>query len=292
MRSQWILYHSHDFIILLPVKHHFIRYQILKFHLEGKYIDVIQLELQAWYVRSNFTCSHSAVVPTKSRKPYGMFAVVFEWSLFRLDQMFSDAFSHEHQLIKADPKHSLYLACALMVRGNVQVSDIRRNIERYVFKTVTDITSNQTIDWLFCCNCHNIQMLFVHVFHGPTFPHKYCRLKPSLHFIHWNQEGWKTGLCSVPPVGHPYSLLTLANNTCVRHSFTDLRDRFNKLYKRKVSEYLNFKQKIHNLKHSVIELRRLVSNSSFQIKVYWLQRKRFVSSRSTIVFLTIHVQKS
>ena len=61
------------------------------------------------------------------------------------------------------------------------------------------------------------------------------RLKPSLNFIHWNQEGWKTGLCSVPPVGHPYSLLTLANNTCVRHSFTDLRDRFSKLFKRKVT---------------------------------------------------------
>lgn len=50
----------------------------------------------------------------------------------RLDQMFSDAFSRDHQLIKADPKHSLYLACALMVRGNVEISDVRRNIERWV----------------------------------------------------------------------------------------------------------------------------------------------------------------
>lgn len=50
----------------------------------------------------------------------------------RLDQMFTDAFSPDHQLIKADPKRSLYLACALMVRGNVEVSDIRRNIERQV----------------------------------------------------------------------------------------------------------------------------------------------------------------
>lgn len=106
----------------------------------------------------------------------------------RLDQMFTDAFSKDHQLIKADPKHSLYLACALMLRGNVEISDIRRNIER---------------------------------------------LKPTLHFIHWNQEGWKTGLCSVPPVGHPYSLLALANNTCIRHTFQDLKDRFMKLYKRK-----------------------------------------------------------
>ncbi|KAK7486011.1 hypothetical protein BaRGS_00022763 [Batillaria attramentaria] len=106
----------------------------------------------------------------------------------RLDQMFSDAFSRDNQLIRADPKHSLYLACALMVRGSVELSDIRRNIDR---------------------------------------------LKQQLHFIHWNTEGWKTGLCSVAPVGQPYSLLTLANNTCVSNSFTDLRQRFTRLYKRK-----------------------------------------------------------
>ncbi|MEE6476056.1 hypothetical protein FKM82_010956 [Ascaphus truei] len=106
----------------------------------------------------------------------------------RLDQMFSDAFSKDHQLIRADPKHSLYLACALMVRGNVQMSDLRRNIER---------------------------------------------LKPSLQFVSWNQEGWKTSLCSVPPVGHSHSLLALANNTCVKPTFIELRDRFNKIYKKK-----------------------------------------------------------
>ena len=65
-----------------------------------------------------------------------------------------------------------------------------------------------------------------------TFP----RLKPHLKFIHWNTEGWKTGLCSVPPVGQPYSLLTLANNTCIHNNFTDLKNRFVKLYKRKVSK--------------------------------------------------------
>ncbi|XP_039108149.1 tubulin epsilon chain isoform X2 [Hyaena hyaena] len=109
-------------------------------------------------------------------------------NLTRLDQMFSDAFSKDHQLIRADPKHSLYLACALMVRGNVQVSDLRRNIER---------------------------------------------LKPSLQFISWNQEGWKTSLCSVPPVGHSHSLLALSNNTCVKPTFMELRERFMRLYKKK-----------------------------------------------------------
>ncbi|XP_048348499.1 tubulin epsilon chain isoform X1 [Sphaerodactylus townsendi] len=106
----------------------------------------------------------------------------------RLDQMFSDAFSKDHQLIRADPKHCLYLACALLVRGNVHVSDLRRNIER---------------------------------------------LKPSLNFVSWNQEGWKTGLCSVPPVGHSHSLLALANNTCVKPTFLELKERFLRLYKKK-----------------------------------------------------------
>ncbi|XP_017702601.1 PREDICTED: tubulin epsilon chain isoform X2 [Rhinopithecus bieti] len=106
----------------------------------------------------------------------------------RLDQMFSDAFSKDHQLLRADPKHSLYLACALMVRGNVQISDLRRNIER---------------------------------------------LKPSLQFVSWNQEGWKTSLCSIPPVGHSHSLLALANNTCVKPTFMELKERFMRLYKKK-----------------------------------------------------------
>ncbi|CAM9573899.1 unnamed protein product [Lampetra planeri] len=106
----------------------------------------------------------------------------------RLDQMFSDAFSKENQLLRVDPRRSLYLACALMVRGNVQLSDVRRNIER---------------------------------------------LKPSLHFVDWNEEGWKTGLCSVPPVGYPHSLLALANNTCVKHTFADIQERFARLYRRK-----------------------------------------------------------
>ena len=43
-----------------------------------------------------------------------------------------------------------------MLRGKVDVSDVRRNIER---------------------------------------------LHSSLHFVHWNQQGWKTGLCSIPPIG-------------------------------------------------------------------------------------------
>ncbi|CAF0839239.1 unnamed protein product [Brachionus calyciflorus] len=105
-----------------------------------------------------------------------------------IEQMFSDAFRKENQLLQCDPKSSLYLACALMLRGKCQISDIRRNIEK---------------------------------------------LKPQLNFIQWNQEGWKTGLCSVPAFGQPYSLLCLSNNTCIKDTFLNIKDRFQLLFKRK-----------------------------------------------------------
>jgi tubulin epsilon len=80
----------------------------------------------------------------------------------KLDQMFLDAFSRESQLIKADPRNSTYLACALILRGEVELSDVRRNIEK---------------------------------------------LKNQVRFIPWNREGWKTGLCSFPPVNQVLLLI-------------------------------------------------------------------------------------
>ncbi|OUM63173.1 hypothetical protein PIROE2DRAFT_10331 [Piromyces sp. E2] len=51
-------------------------------------------------------------------------------SLRNIDQMFSDSFSKENSLVKADLKNNKFLACALMLRGNVEISDVRRNIEK------------------------------------------------------------------------------------------------------------------------------------------------------------------
>ena len=134
-----------------------------------------------------------------------------------LNQMFTDAFSKENQLLSVDPRNGLYLACALMVRGEVEVSDIRRNIER---------------------------------------------LKPKLNFVYWNQEGWKTGLCSVPPVNLKSCLLTLANNTCFHHTCMDLRNRFVKLYKRKAhlhhyTHVSGFEQDLFN--ESLVSIDSLIS---------------------------------
>jgi len=106
----------------------------------------------------------------------------------RLDQMFTDAVSPEYQLTKTDPRRGTYLACALMLRGNVEISDVRRNI---------------------------------------------ARLQPTLKFVGWNQDGWKTGLCSRPPLGQPHALLALSNNTCVGKTFQAVADRYVKLYRQK-----------------------------------------------------------
>lgn len=107
-----------------------------------------------------------------------------------IEQMFSDVFRRDNQLLQCDPKAQgrMYLACALLLRGKVQLSDVRRNIEK---------------------------------------------LRTQLSFVPWNQEGWKTGLCSQAADGLSYSLLSLANNTCIRESFAGIRDRFSMLYKRK-----------------------------------------------------------
>jgi tubulin epsilon len=94
----------------------------------------------------------------------------------------------DHQLIRTNPRSSVYLACGLLLRGNVEISDINASIQR---------------------------------------------IQSEVRMIHWNQEGFKIGLCSVPPIGQKQSLLCLSNNCCIRDTFERLRDRFRKLYVRK-----------------------------------------------------------
>lgn len=47
-----------------------------------------------------------------------------------IDAVFSQAYSPENQLLSVNPKESTYLATALLVRGLVDISDIRKNIDR------------------------------------------------------------------------------------------------------------------------------------------------------------------
>ena len=48
----------------------------------------------------------------------------------RLEHMFSDAFAAHSQLLRADPRHHRFLACGLLLRGDVTVSDVQRNLAR------------------------------------------------------------------------------------------------------------------------------------------------------------------
>ncbi|RQM24822.1 hypothetical protein B5M09_001114 [Aphanomyces astaci] len=146
----------------------------------------------------------------------------------RISQMFSDAFQRDHQLIKTNPKGGIMLACGLLLRGNVQVSDIQANIQR---------------------------------------------LRAELRMIPWNEDGFKVGLCSVPALGHPVSLLSLSNNSCIVDTFERMHTRFLKLYKRKahVHHYLAymdtsaFDDAVENVQWLVAEYRKLNDTSSLDI---------------------------
>lgn len=45
-------------------------------------------------------------------------------------QVFTEVFSREHQLIRADPRHATYLACGLIARGSLAISDLNRNVAK------------------------------------------------------------------------------------------------------------------------------------------------------------------
>ena len=68
------------------------------------------------------------------------------------------------------------------------------------------------------------------------------RIKPDLRMVAWNPDGFKIGLCSVPPTGASHSVLCLANNTAITGTFKHLRERFAKIYRRKahIHHYTEF----------------------------------------------------
>lgn len=109
-----------------------------------------------------------------------------------LDGMFTEAFDARHQLIDVNPRESTYLACGLLLRGGVTVSDIQRNI--------ASLRSGKA---------------------G----------RAPLKMVPWNADGFKIGLCTVPALRQPYSLLCLANNACISKRFQHMLSQFNRLYR-------------------------------------------------------------
>uniref|UniRef100_A0A1B6IC36 Tubulin/FtsZ 2-layer sandwich domain-containing protein n=1 Tax=Homalodisca liturata TaxID=320908 RepID=A0A1B6IC36_9HEMI len=67
------------------------------------------------------------------------------------------------------------------------------------------------------------------------------RFQSKVKYASWSDPGVKTGLCSVPPVGHNSAMLCLVNSTNMANFFNDSLHHFNLLYKRKahVHHYTN-----------------------------------------------------
>lgn len=127
------------------------------------------------------------------------------------------AWSRSNQLVKVNPTSpgSVVIGAAHIVRGNPSLTDIKRNIEKY--------QQNQ----LFC------QFHFQPLFLTATF----CRFHKMSKFTSWSKQTSKVGLCSVPPVGHPASVLCLQNTTAMSAMFNEVKSQFDKLYKKKVHNY-------------------------------------------------------
>jgi len=109
-----------------------------------------------------------------------------------IDAMFTEAFSKEALLLdvrrSATAIRPRCLAAAALVRGDVAISDVSRNL---------------------------------------------ARLGPGLEMAHWNEAGFKVGLCRVPPAHQPRSLLCLFNSTAIGGVIDEHRSRFDRLYTRR-----------------------------------------------------------
>ncbi|KMZ87206.1 tubulin [Plasmodium vivax Mauritania I] len=129
------------------------------------------------------------------------------------DHLFKNVLNHNNQMLIANPKDGLSLSMAFLVRGNINISDVTKNI---------------------------------------------LLTKNNLNILRYNKDATKIGLCNVPPLNQPYSLLCLINSCEIRNTFLQILERFNKLFKRKahlhhyleyltMDDILEFKEKIQNL---------------------------------------------
>ncbi|KAA0164931.1 hypothetical protein FNF28_03665 [Cafeteria roenbergensis] len=101
------------------------------------------------------------------------------------DALFSDAVDPSNALLAVDTPAHTYLACGLLARGDVLVSDVQRNIER---------------------------------------------LRSTMQLAWFNPDGFKTGICSEPPLDATRSVLALSNNCGIANTFRRMRGSFARLY--------------------------------------------------------------
>uniref|UniRef100_A0A8C9HA09 Tubulin/FtsZ GTPase domain-containing protein n=1 Tax=Piliocolobus tephrosceles TaxID=591936 RepID=A0A8C9HA09_9PRIM len=153
---------------------------------------------------------------------------------------------------------------------NVDINEICTNLIPYPFfnfmlsslSPCVETEAIRTFDHLFknVLN-HNNQMLIANPKDGLCLSMAFLvrgNINISDVTKNYNQDATKIGLCNVPPLNQPYSLLCLINSCEIRNTFLQILERFNKLFKRKahlhhyleyltMDDILEFKEKIQNL---------------------------------------------
>lgn len=155
-----------------------------------------------------------------------LFSNVFDFARMQ-DELFANAWSRNNQLLKSDPlsQGSVILGAAHIARGTTSLTDMRRNVKKFVqFYLINKFYAN--IDYSIIVK-GIIFMLYYPLKNSSRFQNK-------AKFTSWSKETMKIGLCSVPPFGHPASLLCLLNSTAMSSMLYDTVKQFDKLFSRKV----------------------------------------------------------
>jgi hypothetical protein len=100
-------------------------------------------------------------------------------------QVIGEVFSREHQLIRADPRRSTYLACGLLARGPISIADLHRNIAR-IRPSLRMAHWNTEVR-----SCYRVlydSSSTLRGFHTLPAHHSMARIRPSLRMAHWNTE--------------------------------------------------------------------------------------------------------
>lgn len=63
--------------------------------------------------------------------------------------------------------------------------------------------------------------------------HNVAKVRKQVKMLPYNEDAFKIGLCSVPPKGLPYSVLSLANSCAAHHMFGQNLKLFNRLYSKR-----------------------------------------------------------
>ena len=140
----------------------------------------------------------------------------------RVERAIDACFDRRNQLIRADPLRSTYLASALLLRGNVTVTDVGRNIER-----IKRAGTMQMAWW-------NTDGFKVGLCSAPPYTQGGAAQgfnKTRKQASRGGGRGGGGGCAGATQLDERFSVLSLSNNCAIRHTLRTLRDRVMVLYR-------------------------------------------------------------